>query len=159
MPRDMAMQRPHARIIGLELEHQVARQELCSRTIIRNRCGGGVATRARGGDVCWFSCLAGTRGIRGREGEVPARLQQLRVSALGVHAVDAPVPVADAFGYDPEVVAVEVHGVGSAGDVYEVAQDDADGWGRVEVVDVPFWVVGVGGVAEVGEKEERVAVL
>lgn len=86
-------------------------------------------------------------------------MQQLRVSALGIHGIDAPVPFADAFGYDPEVVAVEVHGVGSAGDVDEVAQDDADGCGGVEVVNVPFWVVGVGGVAEVGEEEEGVAVL
>ena len=39
-------------------------------------------------------------------------LKELRVSSLGVDGVYGAVPFAGAFGYDPEVVAVEMHGVG-----------------------------------------------
>lgn len=84
------------------------------------------------------------------------RLQELDVATLRVHALDGAVERADALVHDPEIVAVEVHGVGDV--VAEVVvDDDADGGVCAEVVDVPFGVVGVGGVAFVGEGEEGVA--
>lgn len=105
MPRDVAVQRPHARVVGVELQHQVS----------------GLGPHAR--------------------------LDELCVAALRVREIDAAVPVADALGQDPEVVAVQVHRVGGAGDEELVAKDDADGGIAAEVVDVPLRVIGVGGVA------------
>ena len=118
MPSNMAMQRPHARIIRLELEHDIPR-------------------------------VTG-RIIRG--------LEELDVATLRVDLLDGAVPLADALGDDPEVVAVEVHGVGGV-EAEVVVDDDADGGVCAEVVDVPLGVVGVGGVALVGEGEDGVAVL
>ena len=113
MPRNMAMERPHTRIISVEFQHQIPRP----------------SPR--------FGCL-----------------KDLRVAPLGIDGVDGAVPFADAFGYDPEIVTVEVHGVGG-GDF--VVQDDADGGVGAEIVDVG--VERVGCVSLVGEEEERVAVL
>ena len=116
MPRDMAMKRPHTRIIRLVLQDNIPR---LTRRIIHG-------------------------------------LQQLHIAALRVHLLDTAVPLADALGDDPEVVPVEMHGVGDV--VAEVVvDDDADGGVCAEVVDVPLGVVGVGGVALVGEGEDRVA--
>ena len=74
MPRDMAMKRPHTRIISIKLYHEIP--WLCS-------CPG---------------------------------LKELRISSLGIYGVYGAVPFADAFGYDPEVMAMEMHGVGD-GDI------------------------------------------
>ena len=113
MPRNMAMKRPHARIIRLVLQHHIPR-------LIRR---------------------------------IIHRLQQLHIAALRIDLLDGTVPLADALGDDPEVVPMEVHGVGDV--VAEVVvEDDADGGVCAEVVDVPLGVVGVGGVALVGEGED-----
>ena len=74
MPRDMAMKRPHTRIISIKLYHEIPR--LC--------------------------CCPG--------------LKELRVSSLGVDVVYGAVPFAGAFRYNPEVMAVEMHGMGD-GDI------------------------------------------
>ena len=110
----MAMQRPHARIICIPLQHHV------------------------------------TRHIR-RTG-----LQQVHVAPLRVGRVrDVAVPVPESFGQDPRVVPVQVDGVHGG---EEVAHHDADRGRGAEVVNVPFGVVGVGGVAAGGEEERRSAV-
>ena len=57
---------------------------------------------------------------------------------------DDSVPFPHPLSDDPEAMAVEVHGVHN-GD--SVAQDEADRGAITKVVDVPFRVVGVGGVA------------
>lgn len=91
---------------------------------------------------------------KGRSG-VGSRLQNVRVAALRVGRVDDnAVPDAGALGQDPEAVAVEMHGVGHE---ESVPNDDADGSALAEVVDVPFWMVGVACVSEIGEEEEWVA--
>ena len=116
MPRNMAMKRPHARIIRLKLQHDIPR---LIRLIIQG-------------------------------------LQKLDITTLRIDLLDGAVPLADALGDDPEIVSVEMHGVGDV--VAEVViDDDADGGVCAEVVDVPFGVVGVGSVAFVGEGEEGVA--
>ena len=118
MPRNMAMQRPHARIIRLVLQHNIP----------------GLTRRI----------------IHG--------LQQLHIAALRVDLLDGAVPLAHALGDDPEIVPMKMHGVGDV--VAEVVvDDDADGGVCAEVVDVPLGVVGVGGVALVGEGEDGVAVV
>ena len=83
---------------------------------------------------------------------IGGRLDDLRVTSLPVCIVGDSVPRAHAVGEDVEVVAVEMHRVGDRGAVVE---DDADGGGVAEVVDVELWVVGVGNVAEEGVIEER----
>ena len=84
------------------------------------------------------------------------RLQQLHIPPLRVHLLDVPIPLPDTLGHNPEIVAVEVHGVGDV--VAEVVvENDTDGGVCAEVVDVPLGVVGIGGVAFVGEDEEGVA--
>jgi len=114
LPGDVAMQRPHARVVGIDLEDEVA-------------------------------------------GRIRRPLQELHVSPLWVLRVgDRSVPGAEAFGQDPEVVAVEVHGVDEGG---EVADDEADGGVGAEVVDGPLGVGGVGDVAELGEEEDGVVVV
>lgn len=90
-------------------------------------------------------------------GRVRRALQELHIAPLRVLRVgDRSVPGAEAFRQDPEVVAVEVHGVRERG---AVADDEADGGVGAEVVHVPLGVVGVGGVAEFCEKEDRVVVV
>ena len=134
MPRDMAMQRPHPRVIGRELDHQVPRLEFVLWP--SSSSSSSVAACAWVGDVG----RAGFGGRGCRKSSIPPGLDHLRVPSLRVDPIGGAVPFADAFGHDPEVVPVQVHGVGAAGDVDEVAQDDADGGGGFEVVDVPFWV-------------------
>ena len=115
MPRDVAVEWPHPRVIRLVLQDDVT-------------------------------------GVAGA-----ASLHELRVAALGVLLMrDGAVPGARAFGQNVEVVAVKVHGVG--GDHF-VFHDQADGGVGAEVVDVPLWVGGIGGVTLVGEEEERVIVI
>ena len=109
VPRDMAMERPHAWIVRVELQNQVS----------------------------WL--LYPVFG--------DARLDKLRVATLRVREVHVPLPLPCALSQHPEVVPVQVHGVRGPAHVEEVAQDNADGGGGAEVVDVPLWVVGVGGVA------------
>ena len=60
---------------------------------------------------------------------------------------------------DEEIVAVEMHGVSGvdSGDV--VVENDADGGGLAEIVNVPFGREGVGDVSAVGFAEDRVTVL
>lgn len=69
-------------------------------------------------------------------------MEELRVAALRVGRVGdgGAVPGAEAFGEDPHVVAVEVHGVGVR-DV--VVEDYAYGGVGAGVVEVPFWEGGV----------------
>ena len=62
-------------------------------------------------EIAWLISLSG--------------LYQLRVSSLRINGVGCAVPLAYAFGYDPGVVAVEVHRVGDKVDV--VVQYNADG--------------------------------
>ena len=115
MPRNVAMERPHARVVCVVLQHEVA-------------------------------------GVGGA-----ATLDDLHVAALCIGLVrDGAVPLADALGEDVEVVPVEMHGVGGAEFVFD---DQAHGGVVFEVVDVPFGVVGVGGVALVGEDEDRMVVV
>ena len=116
MPRDMAMQWPHPRIISIKLQHEIAR--------------------------LIFACSG---------------LYHLRVSSLRIDGVDCAIPCAYAFGYDPGIVAVEMHGVGDVG--YVVVQYDADGGVGTEVVDIPLGVGWVGCVSLVGEEEERITML
>ena len=105
MPHDMAMKRPHARIIAIVLHDHI-----------------------------------------------PVRLQQLHVSPLRVPAVhDAAIPGAQAFAQHVHVVPVQVHRVCDGCLVFD---DEADGGRVAGVVDVPFWVVGVGCVAGVCEEED-----
>ena len=111
VPRDMAVQRPHPRVVRVELQHRVP--GLPRRRVLR--------------------------------------LHDLRVAALRVRGVVSPAPAALPFGQDPEVVAVEVHGVGGGGVVVE---DYADGGVGAEVVDGPLRVEGVGDVALVCEEED-----
>ena len=114
MPGDVAMERPHAGVIGLVLEHDIARS-------------------GRG-----------------------AGLDELHVTTLGVGLMDdGTVPGADALGENVEIVAVEMHGVGSREFVLD---DDADGTVVSEVVDVPFGVEGIRDVALVGQDEDGVTV-
>lgn len=104
MPRDMAMERPDARIVAVVLHD-----------------------------------------------EIPVRLQQLDVPPLriiGVH--HAPVPGAHALVEHIHVVPVQVHGVRDRGGVFD---DEPDGRRVAVVVDVPFGVVGVGGVGGVCEQQ------
>lgn len=75
------------------------------------------------------------------------RLDQLRVSPQRILKVDGAVPVAYAFGQDPEIVPVQMHRVGSAAYEELVLEDDADGAVGAEIVDVPLRVVRVGCVA------------
>ena len=116
MPRDMAMQWPHPRIIGIEFQYEIP----------------------------WLVVAC-------------SGLYHLRVSSLRVDGVDCAVPGAYAVGYDPGIVAVEMHGVGDVGLV--VVEDDADGGVGAEVVDIPLGVGWVGCVSLVGEEEDRITVL
>ena len=69
-------------------------------------------------------------------GRVRRALQELHIAPLRVLRVgDRSVPGAEAFRQDPEVVAVEVHGVRERG---AVADDEADGGVGAEVVNVPL---------------------
>lgn len=68
---------------------------------------------------------------------------------------DRAIPLALAFSEDPEIVAVEMHGVREVG---VIADDDADGGVFAEIVDVPLGIFRIGSVSELGEKEERVAI-
>ncbi len=86
-------------------------------------------------------------GIIGRElqHKVTTGLEKLRVSSLRILSIDCAVPLARAFSQDPEIVAVEMHGVGDTGAL--VADYQTDGAVGAEVVDVPLGVEGVGCVA------------
>lgn len=77
--------------------------------------------------------------------------QQLHVPPLGVGLVHnrAPVPSSRADSEDLHFVPVKVPWVGSWG---EVVKDHADCGVTAKVVDVPFWVEGVGSVAGFGEE-------
>ena len=80
-------------------------------------------------------------------------LQQVHVTSLRVGRVrDGAIPVAESFGQDPRIVPVQVDRVHGG---EEIAHHDADRGRGAEVVDVPFGVVGVGGVAVSGEEERR----
>ena len=84
-------------------------------------------------------------------------MEQVDITTLRIERIgDDTVPGTATFGQDLEIVAVEMHGMDGAEDV---ADDEADGVGGAEIVDVPVRVVGVGGVALVGEEEERVVVV
>ena len=114
------------------------------------------------GDVAMERPYPGVIGIE-LQHQVPGLgphpgLDQLRVSPLRVLQVHCAVPVADAFCQDPEIVAVEMHGVRGSGDVQQVPEYDADGAVGAEIVHVPLGVVGVGCVALICEQEEWVAV-
>ena len=117
MPSAMTMQRPHPRIVRLELHHQMA-----------------LAPRHRI-PLPHHLCIAS--------------LQIIKVAR-------AAIPDAAALGQDEEVVAVQMHGVGGVGGVDEIGHVDADVGGGTGVVDVPLGVVGVGDVAAVGFKKDRV---
>lgn len=81
-------------------------------------------------------------------------LQDLDIPSLRVRGMDGgAVPRAGSFVHDPEVVSVEVHGVGGG---EEVANDELNGRVLAEVVDVPLRVVGIRGVAEIGEQQKGV---
>ena len=118
----MTVQRPHPRIIRLELHDQM--------------------TRAWG--------LARRRWI-----PLPHHLgiPSLRV----IHVARGAIPHAAALGQDEEIVAVQMHGVGCMVGIDEVGHVDADIGFVTGVVDVPLGVIGVGGVAAVGFKKDRVA--
>ena len=105
MPRNMAMQRPNARIIRVEFHYHISRTPRIS------------------------------------------RLQDLYIPPLRISKVRRPIPFAHTFGYNPEIVAVQVHGVRAAGDGDVVADMKTDGGVGAEIVDVPLGVVGVGRVA------------
>lgn len=75
----------------------------------------------------------------------------LRILRPNDRAIPLPVP----FSEDPEVVAVEVHWVVKGSNARE---NEADGDGVAVVVDVPFWLIWVRGVAGVGEEEDWLAV-
>ena len=86
-------------------------------------------------EIAWLISLSG--------------LYHLRVSPLRIDRVGCAIPLAYAFGYDPEIVAVEMHRVGDK--VHVVVQYNADGAVWTEVVDIPLWVERVGCVTFVGE--------
>ena len=65
-----------------------------------------------------------------------------------------PIPSASALSKDIEIVAVEMHGMRS-GEV--VLQDNSYRGIGAEIEDIPLRVVGIGGVALIGEDENRVA--
>ena len=80
----------------------------------------------------------------------------MRVAVLGIlRSDDRPVPLTITFSEHPEVVAVKMHGVVEGGDARE---DDSDGDGVAVVVDVPFWLIWIRGVAGIGESEDWLAV-
>lgn len=87
-------------------------------------------------------------------------LQDLRIPSLWIALVHnrRPVPSSNAFGQHPEIVPVEVHWVVAARHTDKVVDDETDRGVGAEVVDVPLRVERVGGVAKLGEQEERVAV-
>lgn len=114
----MAVQRPHPRIVRLELHHQMT---LACRLLI----------------------------------PLP---QHLGIASLRViHVPRVAIPHAAALGQDEEVVAVQMHGVGGVLGIDEIGHVDADIGGFTGVVDVPLGVVGVGDVAAIGFKKDRVA--
>ena len=76
--------------------------------------------------------------------KIAIRLYQLCISSLWTHSVDRAVPFTGSFGQDPEVVAVEVHGVGGAAYIVDYQTDGAVG---AKVVNVPLRLVGEGCVA------------
>ena len=83
--------------------------------------------------------------------------KNLHVTALRVRRVDdCTVPVSDAISEDPEIVAVEMHGM-RRGEM--VSDNDPDGCVLAVVVNVPLGVVWIGGVAELGEEENRMVVV
>ncbi len=105
MPRDVAMERPHARI-GAVVLHD----------------------------------------------DIPIRLQHLHIPPLRVSTIhNAPVPEAQAFIQHVHVVAVQMHRVGGRRSVFD---NQAHRGGIPRIVDVPFRVIGVGGVADVCEEEQ-----
>lgn len=78
----------------------------------------------------------------------PRRVRQVGHGSAVVGAV--------ALVDDEEVVAVEVHGVRRVGGVDVVVENDADGGGLAEVVNVPLGGERVGDVSAVGFAEDGV---
>lgn len=81
---------------------------------------------------------------------IPPRRIRIGLVARGVEG-------AEALGKDEKVVPVEMHGVGCVGGVDVVVENDADGGGLAEVVNVPLGGVGVGDVSLVGFAKDGVA--
>ena len=80
------------------------------------------------------------------------------IATLGVLRIDDgdAVPLTGPVVEDPEIVPVEMHGVGVGVIVPDV---DTDGGVGAEVYDVPFGVVGVGVVFLLGEEQDWVVVV
>jgi hypothetical protein len=84
-----------------------------------------------------------------------SRVNDLGVSPLGiVRTGNSSIPFSSTLSHNPKVMTVEMHWVSEG---YNAVKNNADGLALSEVVDVPLRVIGIRGVAEVGEEKQRVA--
>lgn len=83
-----------------------------------------------------------------------SRLHELHVATLSIRLVDDfAVPSPNALCKNVEVMAVEMHGVGS-GEL--ILDDNSDGAVGTKVVDIPLRVIGVREIALVGQDKDWV---